>query len=616
MKLFTGIIPLTTVLIMSLVQTMYAQIDYSQIDFSEPDFYGCNNNDFDTPDGVFRFSAVRFTGEQSKCIGGLFGPPTISMFTDHKGEHTMSMPVITIGNDWGHYTKQVHLPAKIKDIEALRASVVFKVPNWDGSRHTRSADGYRIYFQMYLSTNGDARAPDQGDFCVNVYHSPDASDNWWQHKDYGYAEFEGHRYLMSDQGDNVFGSGPFRTAILKPNPVPDENGIVKVFNIDIGSIAHFYTKNGRGYHPDDYLKVIQFGMENFNVDGRVEFLDIAYYIDVVGKEPQLLPQWTSLANTLEAGSMFEGKVKLTTATQGHGVVKVLPAQSFFDPGTEISLQAVANPRHVFTGWTGDKQGTDENLVFEITNDLQIEAQFALDPQAPLVLNGDFSDGLSYWDHFQWHESGSSGSVSTELKKAEISVSNGGSAIWHQQLHQKDIPIKSGEQLQLSFTASSPTGRSINVALKSMNPDQIYVNQTIKLTSEMKNYTFYFSVDQQVDKFPQLEFNFGTATGDVVIDDVWIGDKTTTHSIGEVTGLSSPNNARILHKGSEIKWSGLATQPWHLEAFDLMGNKIASSQGSGNVAILNIAGYIPSRSIVVLRLSQDQKTITEMVHLAR
>jgi len=601
------------------------QIDYSLIDFSSNDFEGCNNNDFEGPEGIFRYSSVRWTGEGG-CIGGIYGPPTVSMWSSHLGNQKMSMPSITIGNDWNQFISdqsKVDLPARISDIEELRASFIFQIPNWDGQKHTRiegfepNIDQYRIYYQMALSVNPHDTKATEGDFCVNLYQTPTTvSDDWYAIEIFETEEYEGQSYLMTNQGPNCCGGGPFRTAILKPNPTPDVNGIVRTYNVDIKSILDYYCQQGRGYNSEHYLQKIHASMENFNLDGSMKFLDLAFYIKVKGKPGKLVPEWTTLGHTLEAGSALEGKHKLQTTSNGAGSISLSPAGTYFEPGTEVTLKAVPDPRNIFTGWSQGASGTDQTITLTINSDMAVTADFAADPSAPLIMNGDFTTGFDYWEYFQWHESGSAGTISSDQGSAVVNVTNGGSALWHQQVYQEDIPLKNGQNLTLSFDAKSNASRSMTVVIKYMNPDKVYLQQTVSLSPAMQTYTYNFTVDSEPLKKPRVEFNLGTEAGEVELDNVSLIDHNVTSIKRTASAAASAFSPVLTTSQNKILWTGLKSQPWEMEIFDLQGSALIRTAGYGTRAAVTLGSTIASQQVVFIKLTQGQTIATRFIQLMR
>lgn len=80
---------------------------------------------------------------------------------------------------------------------------------------------------------------------------------------------------------------------------------------------------------------------------------------------------------------------LNIEINGWGTVFVEPEQNTYQNGETISLQATAYQEWWFTGWTGDVQSEANPLIFNITSDMNIAANFATE-FIPGDANGDGS----------------------------------------------------------------------------------------------------------------------------------------------------------------------------------------------------------------------------------
>lgn len=213
-------------------------IDYGHMNLTTYTFTGCNgHSEYKDPEGYFLYSNNRWTGENG-CIWVKHGPPTITFWTSHFGVQTMSEPFVGLGNNWGGLLSKGDLPARIQDIEIFKASMVAKIPNWDGTKLTRVTGGepnidlYRIYYQFCLVTDLKQTRPNAGDWNLNVFQTPTCDANWWG-KLVGTYKDSLWNYKMTNQGMNGFGDGPFRTAIVDPFPKPDAYGVIRAYNNDI-----------------------------------------------------------------------------------------------------------------------------------------------------------------------------------------------------------------------------------------------------------------------------------------------------------------------------------------------------------------------------------------------
>jgi len=567
----------------------------------------------------FRFSNNRWSTHVSGihepgCLKVENGPPTITWWTDHPGIETMSMPAATIGRDWGytaHNVPNCPIPAKFEDIEALYGSWSFTVPNWP---ETREQDSYRVYYQMYNGRSVTDNSPSRGDYCINLYHSPHNVDpDWWSIENYGKVKIGDHTWMMTNQGQNHFGSGPFRTAILDPIPTPDENGRVTIHNIDIKGISDWYCQNG-DFAWDDVLLMIQAAWEVFNCKGVLKTNDMAFYLKVKGQPAVTIPSWT----TLPVGPVdVEGKNKLELSILGQGHVETSPegVGSYFDQGAEVSLTAKPSVRHIFTGWSGDLSGASTTAALTMDSDKSVVATFSLDPAGQKILNGDFSSGKDHWTLFQFEQA--SGTMQTANSTAAISIENSGNAIWHVQLLQEDIPVQQGENLVLRFDAKAMSNRSINVSVNHPNPAKQYLNKDVEITTEMKTYSFAFTVDTEPQNSVRLEINLGTNATGVEFDNIDIVAEGQTNSHAIIGQLPlHPGGVKVALDKSGLRCTGLAEGKWEVEAFDMKGSRLARASGTGTTAFLPLGTTGLAQRMIVVRLSQDGTSLLHTVQLQK
>ncbi len=68
----------------------------------------------------------------------------------------------------------------------------------------------------------------------------------------------------------------------------------------------------------------------------------------------------------------------TEVSEG-GVIEISPTQDEYEEGEEITIEAVADASYDFVEWSGDLEGRDNPKEVEISADLNIEAEFATNP---------------------------------------------------------------------------------------------------------------------------------------------------------------------------------------------------------------------------------------------
>ncbi len=80
----------------------------------------------------------------------------------------------------------------------------------------------------------------------------------------------------------------------------------------------------------------------------------------------------------EVTALFEEDVEyyeLTVDVEGEGTVEVDPEQEEYEEGTEVTLTAVPEDGNEFVEWTGDYEGTEEQITIEMDDDKEITAWF-------------------------------------------------------------------------------------------------------------------------------------------------------------------------------------------------------------------------------------------------
>ncbi len=82
-----------------------------------------------------------------------------------------------------------------------------------------------------------------------------------------------------------------------------------------------------------------------------------------------------LDRSLDIGALFVNRVSLDLSVNGPGTVSVLPDQTDYLPGTELTLNAVASPGAGFAGWSGDAMGEENPLTVVLDADQAIAANF-------------------------------------------------------------------------------------------------------------------------------------------------------------------------------------------------------------------------------------------------
>ena len=91
--------------------------------------------------------------------------------------------------------------------------------------------------------------------------------------------------------------------------------------------------------------------------------------------------------------------------------------------------------------------------------------------------------------------------------------------WHVQLLQPNLPLTAAHLETVSFWARASSNRTIRIAFqKNSAPYPVYFEKTVSITTTWQQYTFSFT-PTTTDAKALFNFNLGTATGTVWLDDV-------------------------------------------------------------------------------------------------
>jgi len=286
--------------------------------------------------------------------------------------------------------------------------------------------------------------------------------------------------------------------------------------------------------------------------------------------------------------------------------------NYYEPGATVTVTAQPVARMAFSGWSGAQTGSDSQIQFTIDQDMQITATFGPDPNAPIIINGDFSQGNAGWTWYQ-HESGS-GSLATQQQRAVVTIENPGTEIWHAQLLQTDLPVQGGAELKLQFDAMATTQRSVVVTIKHMSGGETkYLDSTVTWLPSMQTFELPFTVNSNPKGSVRLEFNFGTKTGNCEIDNMAIVPQHVSlrsplagagASGGAMTSVwLSYHNSQVIVRGVE------PSKPWSLLAHDLQGNVLArvSSQGGQRVASVKLLPTALASQCIIVQFQQGVRS---------
>ena len=215
-------------------------------------------------------------------------------------------------------------------------------------------------------------------------------------------------------------------------------------------------------------------------------------------------QWIREINDEKYG---EGPVRLVIKTEGPGSVEVSPQKEEYEKGDIVTLTAVEGENGKFLHWNGSVKGEERSTSVEMNSTKRITAKF-LDLEAPLIVNGDFSDSVYGWTWYVNTSAEGKAKLTIENKQALADIEDSGTVCWSVQLFQGDIVLVNNYRYELKFEARADSPRDIVVAVKRNGGEyDEYAADTISLGTEFDMYKLEF-VKTETDPDSRVEFNFG------------------------------------------------------------------------------------------------------------
>lgn len=222
-----------------------------------------------------------------------------------------------------------------------------------------------------------------------------------------------------------------------------------------------------------------------------------------------------------------------------------------------------------------------------------------------VYNDSFSDRDAFWEFGNYE--GGSGSASVESGEMKIAISRAGGQIWANQLIQQEMFLEQGRSYTVSFEARASEPRELMVKMGGLG-DRGWAaysgEQYISIDTEMKSYTFDFTMEEKSDPKARYEFNMGLHDADV-----WIDNAVLRLKNGEELTISDFFARRALKSGNYI-YNGTFDQGYDRMAFWKIKNDSTSDaflsvkpglyEREGHLSLLESSG-----EMLGIRLYQDE-----------
>jgi len=198
------------------------------------------------------------------------------------------------------------------------------------------------------------------------------------------------------------------------------------------------------------------------------------------------------------------------------------------------------------------------------------------PGDNLIINGDFSEGDSYWTHQNQGEGSSSGSVSDSVY--HIHIENPGSASSDVLLFQDDIPLILGKEYILELDARAEFSRALTIELERAGTNQTNYSRhgQAYITDQFTHIEHIFVMEKPNDLKSRLVIKGGEYNSDFEIKNVslrqLVVSGTPQHKPPANTLDCYPNPA---NKTLHIEFQLETKTHIKLELFNLQGQLIES-----------------------------------------
>ncbi|MFW6064792.1 MAG: InlB B-repeat-containing protein [Candidatus Natronoplasma sp.] len=118
-------------------------------------------------------------------------------------------------------------------------------------------------------------------------------------------------------------------------------------------------------------------------------------------------------NELNAEFDTEEEYTLNVTKVGEGSVEIDPDQETYEPGTEVNLTAISAEQWYFVNWTGDYEGTEEEIKITMDANYTITAEFGEVDSVEITPSENFNLTAGYTENFSAEAYDSEGDLITD-----------------------------------------------------------------------------------------------------------------------------------------------------------------------------------------------------------
>jgi hypothetical protein len=309
---------------------------------------------------------------------------------------------------------------------------------------------------------------------------------------------------------------------------------------------------------------------------------------------------------------------------GRGSISLTPNKSMVDSGQVLTITATADENNEFLNWSGDATGTDNPLTVTVDQAKTITAVFSDNGPAvgvELITNGDFSDGDDGWTFGAWN--GAEGTSDVIDGEYVITMTTADTVGWAAQLNAVGLDISEGTSYMVSFSARADSPYDLSAIVgKQVDPWTAYSGyQNFPLETEMKTFTFEFTMTDSTDQDARIVFDVGDYTGKLYLDNVSIKpfEAISAREIRNFGGNQSPYS--LCHKGNgTFVFSTPQAVNGSFELYDISGKClekcIRATYSAGCNTLSFRTGRLPAGTYIIRMRSQTASFSRHVVTTVR
>jgi len=290
---------------------------------------------------------------------------------------------------------------------------------------------------------------------------------------------------------------------------------------------------------------------------------------------------------------------LSVNMQGRGSVTRSLEQEQYEDGAQVTLTATPSEGWVFDSWSGDADGDQNPLTVTMSESKSIVARFLTEyGTEDLVQNGSFSSGSDLWTFNNWSGEGT-GSV--DDGQYSITVNSVGENSHDIQVVQAGITLEQGKTYRLIYDAYASSDRimDVNVAM----PEEPYTTflsdivegeKQVNLSSSKQTFVIDFTMSESTYEDSRIEFNAGTDTPTVFIDNVSLYEIEASSTDPLKTDNLKTKKMIVRQKGNRVfvTVQNANNRSMSIEMYDLKGNVVRSvnnmiSKGADKVCSFDV-----------------------------